>query len=401
MRSRAWAGLTVLGAALAAVIVFTTPWSALSAEPAPLAEYFTPEEIARSRAFDAAVNVPGYLSLALTLVFAVLLVVTPWGGRLMRRLPGPWAVQVLIGVVLVELVLRLITLPFSAWGETVLRHYGLSVQDWGSWLLDKAKGFAINTVLVAVLVLALVALARRFPRSWWIPAALGGAALTVLVSFVYPVVVEPVYNDFKPMAAGQLRSDLLDLARKDGVPVEDVLVADASRRTTALNAYVSGFGATRRIVVYDTLLKGATPEEIKLIAAHELGHAKENDVLAGTLVAALATAFGACLIFLLVPALKVESVPLLLGLFILFNTLSAPVQNLVSRRIEARADVHALDLTREPASFVAMQRRLAVKNISDLSPDALEYLLYSSHPTAVQRIGIARSWAARNGLPVP
>ncbi|GAA3421380.1 M48 family metalloprotease [Streptosporangium vulgare] len=191
-----------------------------------------------------------------------------------------------------------------------------------------------------------------------------------------------------------------------------MLVADASRRTTALNAYVSGFGATRRIVVYDTLLR-APADEVELVVAHELGHAKAGDVLSGTLVGGLGAAFGACLLYAVTSAGVVRrrteiaslgdprAVGLVMGLLSLATVLSGPAQNLVSRQIEARADVHALDLTRDPATFVAMQKRLAATNISDLSPDLVEYVLYASHPTTPQRIALARTWAALNGLPEP
>ncbi len=239
---------------------------------------------------------------------------------------------------------------------------------------------------------------------------MGAFALTVGASFVYPVVFEPVFNDFHAMPAGPLRTNLMAMADRDGVPVEDVLVADASRRTTALNAYVSGFGATRRIVVYDTLLKAPQPE-VELVVAHELGHAKNRDVLYGTLVGAMAAALGAILLFLGFPLLRrrtgiasitdPRAVGVIIGLMTLATFLSGPLQNLLSRAIEARADVHALDLTRDPVTFVAMQKRLASTNISDLSPDAVEYVLYASHPTTPQRIALARSWAALNGVPGP
>ena len=106
----------------------------------------------------------------------------------------------------------------------------------------------------------------------------------MLFSFIFPVLVEPVFNRFTPMPAGDLRDSLLALAKKDGVPVRDVLVADASRRTTALNAYVSGLGPTRRIVVYDTLLNQAPPEQVRAVVAHELGHARNGDVVTGTVI---------------------------------------------------------------------------------------------------------------------
>ncbi|MFJ2029246.1 M48 family metallopeptidase [Streptosporangium sp. NPDC087985] len=412
-RGAGWA-LAALGVATLAVVAFTTPWRVLSAAPAVVpdpARDFTADQIARSEAFDAAVSVPAYLSLGLALVVAGALVSTPLGARLLGRLKGPWWLRALLGVLVLSVAVEILRWPLGMWSETHLRAYGLSTQDWLSWTADRVKNIGIRTTLLAIMVLAVVALARRY-RRWWIPAAVGAFTLTVAVSFAYPVLIEPVFNDFTPMPAGQLRDDLLAMAARDGVSVEDVLVADASRRTTALNAYVSGFGATRRIVVYDTLLR-APVDEVELVVAHELGHAKTGDVLYGTIVGGLGAAFGACLLYLVISAGAVRrrtgvaspadprAVGLIMGLLSLATILSGPAQNLVSRQIEARADAHALDLTGEPAVFVSMQRRLSVTNISDLSPDVIEYVLYASHPTAPQRIAMARSWALLNGMREP
>ncbi|MBO3745582.1 M48 family metallopeptidase [Streptosporangiaceae bacterium NEAU-GS5] len=395
--------LVALGVALGIVVAVTTPWDALRGiTPEDPAKDFTAAQIARADAFDAATGVPGYLSLAITLIFAGLLVFTPFGTRALGRLRGPWWARALTGTIAVYAVSLVIKWPLAMWAEKILRQYGLSTQDWGEWTADRLKNFALQAGLSAVVVLVVVALARKWPGRWWIPASIGAFLLTVVLSFAYPVLVEPVFNDFRPLQSGQLRSDLLAMAARDGVPVKDVLVADASRRTTALNAYVSGFGATRRIVVYDNLLR-EPPKETELIVAHELGHAKNDDVLHGTLVGGLGAAFGTCLLFIVGNLLRrragLESlgdpraVGLLVGLISLGTVLSGPAENVVSRHIEARADLHALQLTRDPATFIAMQKNLAIRNISDLSPDAVEYILYASHPSTPERIALARSWA--------
>jgi STE24 endopeptidase len=187
--------------------------------------------------------------------------------------------------------------------------------------------------------------------------------------------------------------------------VEDVLVSDASRRTTALNAYVSGFGSTRRIVVYDTTLARLSDDEIESIAAHELGHVANDDVLTGTLLGALGASTGVALLGWLLswtPLLRRAGVetpadpavlPLLLFLVAAGSLLATPVQNLVSRQIEARADVHALDLTGDPATFEAMQRRLATTNLAEPDPPSAWQWFFGSHPTTRQRIGLAEDWA--------
>lgn len=412
-RRQAGLALIALGAVIAAVAALSTPWQPLApgapaVAPDP-ARDFTAAQLARAAAFDAAISVPGYLAYGLSALFAGLLVLTPLGGRLLSRLRGPWWLRALLGVLLLTAVVQILRWPLGVWSETVLREWGLSTQDWASWTADRLKSIGVTALVTSIMALAVVALARKV-RRWWIPAAAGAFALTVAASFVYPVVFEPLFNDFHSMPQGPLRANLLAMAEREGVPVDDVLVADASRRTTALNAYVSGFGATRRIVVYDTLLKAPQPE-VELVVAHELGHAAYDDVLSGTLLGALGAAFGAVLLYLLtylvrrrtrIPsAADPRAVGVLMGLISLASLLSGPAQNLISRQIEARADVSALDLTRQPGTFVAMQERLATANLSDLSPDVLEYVLYATHPTAPERIALARAWARLNGVPEP
>ncbi|HEY3003176.1 MAG TPA: M48 family metalloprotease, partial [Kribbellaceae bacterium] len=228
------------------------------------------------------------------------------------------------------------------------------------------------------------------------------ATLVVAVSFAYPVLVEPRFNAFTPMPAGELRSDLLRMAAADGEPVRDVLVADASRRTTSLNAYVSGFGSTRRIVVYDTLLR-RPPDDVRQVVAHELGHAKHGDVLRGTLVGALAMLLAVVLLRLVAGSRLADPrrTAFLLALVAIGTTVAAPAQNLISRRVETRADVHALDLTRDPAGFAQMQRALSLTNLSALDPRPWRFAMFSTHPTPPQRIELARTWGARHGIELP
>ncbi len=395
----------VLAAALGVALVLLVPAHALPpGDLSPAAAGFTAEQVAREVAFHDAVRPASYASLTLGLVLAAVLGLTPLGARLVGRCGRGWATRVVLGTLLLTALGRLVVLPLSLRRETVLRDYGLSSQTWGSWTADVLRGVAVDTALTALALLAVVGLARRAPRTWWAWAAATTAALVVAGSFAYPVVVEPVFNEFRPLPAGQLRTDLLALAERDGVPVDDVLVADASRRTTALNAYVSGFGSSRRIVVYDTLVEQAPPEEVALVVAHELGHAADSDVRDGTLLGALGVALAVCLLALLLtwpPLLRRSGasgvgdgrvVPLLLLLLAVGSQLAGPAVNEVSRRIEARADLHALDLTQDAATFVDVQRRLAVTNLSDLDPHPLAYALFSTHPSTTQRIALARRW---------
>ena len=424
-RAAAAVALLVLAGALVATLAASTPWEPLAGLPAPPGEAvgadvgrdFTDAEVEREDAYHRAVRPPAYAGLVVGVGVALALGLTPWGARIIgaaaRPLGGGWGWQVVLGAAAVSAVGTLVTLPFDARVEVVLRRYGLSTQTWSTWALDRLKGLGLSAGLLAVALVGLYGLVRAFPRWWWAPAAVGGALLVLAVSFGYPVVVEPVFNRFTPMADGPLRASLLELAQRDGVPVDDVLVADASRRTTSLNAYVSGYGATRRIVVYDTLLDRASEDEVRSVVAHELGHADANDVGTFTAVGALGVATGVCLLYLAMtsPALlgragvptpaDPRSLALVLAVFAVVGLAATPVQSLVSRRIEARADVHALELTGDPATFVAMQRRLSTQNLSDLDPPALAYVVFASHPTAPERIALAREWARRTGQALP
>jgi STE24 endopeptidase len=416
------ATVVLLTIALVVLVALLTPWRPMAlhgapAVPADPARDFTAAQLAREDAYHAAVRPPGYVSLGLSLVFACLLGFSPLGARLVERVAAPlgggWGWQVLLGTLTVTLLARLLVLPWDAWGESVRRRYGLSTRTWGAWAVDVAKSYAVGLVLTLVVLFLIVGLARWSPQWWWTLGAALGAALVALVSFAYPIVVEPVFNKFEPMPPGELRSSLLALARDDGVRVDDVLVADASRRTSSLNAYVSGFGSTRRIVVYDTLVDSASNREIELIVAHELGHAKRKDVVWGTLQGAVGLALLVCLLALVARSTGVlaraevssladgRSIALVLAVLAVLGFVSGPAQALVSRRVETRADVHALELTRDPESMVAMQQRLSTTNLSDLDPSPIVFGMFSTHPTGPQRIALARSWARVNGVPVP
>ena len=403
-----WPVLALLACVAAAVVtvLLTVPFPVLpGAHPhVDVLRDFTPAQLAREEAFHRAGRPVAYLSMVVAVVVVGVLGLTRWGSRLVGGVPGHWTVKVVVGTALVMALTSLATAPFDVQGERVLRRYGLSTQDWAGWVDDRLRGLGIAVATTSVVLVVVIALARRWPTTWWAPAAAVAAVFTVVASFAYPIVIEPAFNRFTPMAQGQLRTDLLALAAEDHVRVSDVLVADASRRTTALNAYVSGFGSTRRIVVYDTLLHSATDKEVELVVAHELGHAKRDDVLHGTLIGAFGAAAGVIAVFLLLQwsgllarvgassAGDPRILPLVLLLAAVTPYLLAPLTNLVSRHIEARADVHSLELTGDVGTFVQSEQRLSTANLSDLDPNPVVYALFFTHPSGPERIALAREW---------
>jgi STE24 endopeptidase len=412
MTTRQWAWITlgVLVVAAAVLVTVAVPWRQPAVpradQLAALADLPT-DRVAQAREFRGELRLISYPSMVVGLIFALLLGLTPLGARIVNAVPGPWLVRALGGGLLILLLADLVTLPFAAWAHAVRVHWGLSTQDWNGWAVDVLKGYLVAMVLAAVALVGFFGLTRLAPNWWWAFGAVGAAALVVLLSFVFPVLVEPVFNKFTPMPAGQLRTELMAMAHRDQVPVKDVLVADASRRTTAVNAYVSGIGPTRRIVVYDTLLAQATPAEVTSVVAHELGHARDSDMALGTALGALGAAAGVVALYLLggwgwlLQRAGVHSltdpaaIGLLLAVLAVVGLLAGPAQAMVSRRIESRADEHALELTRDPATFEAMQRRLGLVNLGDPDPPRWEHFLFGSHPSTVQRIAHARAWARR------
>ncbi|MBN1174606.1 MAG: M48 family metallopeptidase [Micromonosporaceae bacterium] len=410
-----WFAAGTLGALVIAMVTITLLRVPLTAPPAPRAdqlaalESISAEAVARGREFRAALRPGSYAAMAAGLLVAVLLGLTPLGARIVdvvsRPFGGHWLAGALLGGLAIVFIGELITLPISAWQHTIMRDYGLSTQHWGAWTVDVLKGYAVGAVVGAVALGGFFAIARLAPRWWWAPAAGCAAVLVMLMSFVYPVLVEPVFNRFTPMEQGQLRDELISLAERDGVPVRDVLVADASRRTRAVNAYVSGIGPTRRIVVYDTLLAEASPAEVASVIAHELGHAKRQDVVTGTVLGALGVAAAVIALYLigswgwLLRRAGVDSiaqpraVALIVAVVAILGLLSTPVQSVVSRRMEGRADLHALALTGDPATFQTMEAKLATVNLGDPDPPWLEHVLFGSHPTTVERMAYAIAWA--------
>lgn len=370
---------------------------------------FTLEQVERGRALRRAQWPPALAGRVLSLVLTAVLGLTPAGAALVSAAAAPaggaWWARVAGGGLALLLAARLATLPFDARVRVVRARFGLVTQSWTGWWLDALRGALVGVPLLLGALFAVYALADR-TRWWWAWAAAGAAAAAVLLSWLAPLVFEPLFNRFTPMAPGPLRTALLALAERDGIAVREVLVADASRRTTALNAYVSGFGRTRRIVVYDTLLATAEPREIELVVAHELGHVKHRDVPRGTALGALGAAAAVCAVGLLASRPRLlaaagvarfadpRSMALAAALAALLGALAGPFGSALSRRVERRADRHALVLTADPEQFIAMQRRLAVANAADPAPPRALHVLFGTHPTTAERIAMARAFGS-------
>jgi STE24 endopeptidase len=219
--------------------------------------------------------------------------------------------------------------------------------------------------------------------------------LTAVLVFVWPIVVAPIFNKFTPLQDRALASEIRTMAERAGIEVDQVLVADASRRTTSENAYVAGLGSTKRMVLYDNLLRGGDERQAVFVAAHELGHAREDHVLKNVAIASAGLLAGFALLAVLArqEALwswagasgiaDVRALPVLLLFVALAELAVLPAANAISRSFEAHADRIAIELTDDPDAAVTSFRRLAFSNLADLRPPGpLVWLLYTHPPTA-------------------
>jgi len=383
-------------------------------EPAQADEstYFTEEELERARDYRSGQRLLMVGGLAAGGAVMVLLVTgrPRWARRALERAGDRPVVGGAAAAAGLFVAVEAAGLPFSIAAHERAVDVGLSTQSLGAWGIDLAKSTAIGSALAAGTGTAALALMRRFRERWWIPGSVAFVALAAAITWVAPVVLAPLFNDFERLEPGSARSDALELADRAGVDVGEVYRVDASRQTTGINAYVNGLGPTKRVVLYDNLLEELDRDERRSVIAHELSHAESRDVPRGLLWLALATPLALLLGWRLAGALDRRvadepgapaSVPALALALAIVSFGIGVVGNQLSKRIEARADTRALELTRDPAALIRLQRELAVTNVSDPSPPGLYTLLLGTHPTAMERIGAAIAYADENGLPAP
>lgn len=300
--------------------------------------------------------------------------------------------------------LALIGLPLAyASGYRAEHAFGLSTQSSAEWLIDwlRVQGFWL--VVYSAIAAGFLACLRRWPRNGWLAAAAGGITIAVVGTFLAPRVIDPLFHDFTPLSDRALEREIVALGERAGLDIGRVVVMDASRRTRRLNAYVTGLGATRQVVLYDNLLAEAPRDELLLVVAHEIGHAAEGHVRQGLLWALPGIVLGAGGLAALArwrarrdPRLAGAGDPAGLPLLWLATSillfLSSPLSSGLSRGMEAEADWISLELTEDPATFIAVAERLSRTNLSPITPPGWIVRWLYSHPPVLDRIGMALYW---------
>ncbi len=393
--------LAVLAAAAAAeaAVVLLRPRNGII-EPVHVEakSYFTDAQIERARAYRRPQL--GLFAAGAALDTAALAWLARHPPRRLRAEASRPAPAAAVAGAALSLGLAAAGLPLGAIAHRRAVRVGLATQGWGGWARDVVRARALGAVFAGAGGAGTVALIRRRPRDWWMAGTVALLGVAVAGAYAGPVVIDPIFNRFEPLPDGETRRDVLDLARGAGVDVGDVLVADASRRTTAVNAYVTGLGATKRVVLFDTLLDGGfSRDEVRLVVAHELAHVAHRDVRRGLLylllVAPAAVHAAAQVTETLAPG---EASPAALPALALaagaVGAVVGTIANRLSRAVERRADSFSLRQTGGVDAFVGFETGIAVRNVADPDPPRLLHALLSTHPTTLERIGIAMAYKA-------
>ena len=318
-------------------------------------------------------------------------------------------VQVVIFTSLLLILISALTLPTDMYGHLLGIQYGLSIQSWGSWLFDWVKQLAINLIGAAILIWLLYLIISKSPRRWWFYFWLISLPIGLFLVFIQPLIIDPAFNSFEPLAQKNvvLAKKLSEMSKSAGedIPVERMFWMDASEKTTTLNAYVTGFGASKRIVVWDTTIEKLTTSQIVFVAGHEMGHYVLHHIVKGLLWAAVLSLL---LFFIFFHASRwliatnvsrwnirgvddYASLPVLLLLLTVLMFLGTPVSSAISRYYEHQADQYSLDITHSltpDSKQVCAQafQRLGEVGLSDPDPNPINVFWFYDHPPIAERV---------------
>ncbi len=289
------------------------------------------------------------------------------------------------------ILLYIILLPLQYYRGFVIEHYyGLSSQTIGSWFLDVAKSRALSFVISVSALTIIYSLLIHNPKYWWVITAAVFILFFILSLIISPLVIDPLFYKFEPLKDKELETGIINMVDKAGLKVGQILVADASRRTNTVNAYFTGFGVSKRIVIYDNLLNKYSRKEVLSVIAHEISHWKYRHIFKSIIMGAVS--IGVLFFIMKIILVKLQLNSNIRAAFIIFifftlvSFISLPVQNSISRFYERQADSYSVILTGDPETQVSLFKNLAESNLSEVSPGpVIEFILYS-HPSIMERI---------------
>jgi STE24 endopeptidase len=343
------------------------------------------------------------------LTVAVVLLAVPLDGWLQRASPllkANWSLRLLALFLLITALHVVVSFPLSFYSGHLLEHqFGLSTQGFGRWLWRYAKRNLLGAALTAVMLLGLYWLIWTAGGWWWLAAAGAFFVVAVVLGRIAPVVILPLFYKITKLDAPELADRISRLAAGTGLSIEGVYRMDLSAETVKANAMLAGLGATRRVLLGDTLIEGFSPEEIEVVFAHEIGHHVFHHLrkILALGVAFSAAGFWICDRLLVLwmahhgieshggpdyARLPTETLPLVLLILTLFGLLLEPLQNAISRRFERQSDRYALERTGRKDAYLSAFRKLARLNKDDPNPHWLDVLLFHSHPPVQERLAM-------------
>jgi STE24 endopeptidase len=396
-----------------------SPAAAQGAPTTQTAEYtLPPDKLAKSKAlYDLSGKlriigtVYGLLVLLALLYLGIAAKFRDWA----EKVSSKRFVQALVFVPLLMLTITVLDLPLGAYGHSISREYGLSVQGWGSWFGDVGKGFLVDLIIFILAMWGVTSFIRKSPRRWWFYAWLCAVPFIIFLVFLAPIVIDPLFNKFEPLEKSnpQLVDAIERVTQRGGltIPRDRMFLMKASEKVTTLNAYVTGFGPSKRVVVWDTTIKNATTPETLFVYGHEMGHYVLHHIVIGICATAVGLFIGFYLLYWIANWAFARfqqrwhmrelsdwaAIPMLLLIFSIMGTISAPIGNGFSRQIEHNADIYGLEVTHGINANPQEVAAHAFQILGELSldypyPSKFVVFWYYNHPSISDRVRFAHNY---------
>jgi len=352
--------------------------------------------------------------LVLGFAFLVVLLVTGWSGALrdyaVQLAPEQYSIQVFFYVLMLLVISKILAVGVDYYGFRLEHRYHLSNQKLRSWIWDELKGWLLGLVLGTLLVELLYFTIRQSPQHWWIVAWFAFMALLVLFAQIAPIVFLPLFYKFEPLENDNLKDRLIRLSERAGTRVRGVYEWKLSEKSKKANAALTGLGATRRIILADTLLQNYSDDEIEAVLAHELGHHVHKHILKSIAVQAGITLLGfwaanTVLHYAMERSHLFETMsdfanlPLLVLVSTVLSFLLMPILNSYSRFNERQADRYCFQSITTVAPFISSMNKLAEQNLAELAPGKWVEWFFHSHPAIAKRVAAAEDWARTKSYP--
>lgn len=365
--------------------------------------FMTPREVMLSEEFSQIRNLLFFISIPYE--WFIMIVVLCFGfshkfSTWAAAISGMSFIQTAIYVFWFSIFTFILSFPLDLIGYEVSKSYQITSQPFQGWMKDQFISFWVNYAFMSIIVFVLYKLIRKFEKRWWLHAWLLSVPFTIFLTFIQPVIIDPLYNDFYPLKNKELEAKILMMADQADIPAEHVYEVNMSEKTNALNAYVTGIGQNSRIVLWDTTLNKLKEEEILFIMAHEMGHYVMKHIyygVAGYLLLSLAGLYITRVLLVRILAKRqgvfrikdlgdLSSLPLILLIFSILSFTASPFTNAVSRFQEHKADEYAIEITGKKEAAVSSFQQLTKAGLSQVDPPALVKIFRYGHPTILERI---------------